>query len=128
VHDVGSAEVNEYLGEIAGEDITAKDFRTWAATLEAARLFALAAGQAQPRTKARVAAIVATIADHLGNTPAICRKCYIHPALAEAPRRRGARLQGPRKPCGAGGVAQVSQKENVEGSETKDQGLMTKDH
>lgn len=84
-HAVGSADVNEYLHEITGEDITAKDFRTWAGTLlaaEALREFEQFDTQAQ-RKKAVLRAIE-KVAKHLGNTPAICRKCYIHPAIFEA--------------------------------------------
>ena len=74
--------MNEYLHEITGEDITAKDFRTWAAT----NLAALALRQfAQYDTKAvakkNVLRAVESVAKLLGNTPAICRKCYIHPAV-----------------------------------------------
>ncbi|MBS0633219.1 MAG: DNA topoisomerase IB [Verrucomicrobia bacterium] len=79
--NLGSADINAYLRDIAGTEITAKDFRTWAATLEAARLLSLAAARDQPRTKVLVTATIATVADRLRNTPAICRKCYIHPAL-----------------------------------------------
>lgn len=84
-HAIGSADVNEYLHEISGEDITAKDFRTWAGTLlaaEALREFEQFDTEAQ-RKKAVVAAIE-KVAKHLGNTPAICRKCYIHPSIFEA--------------------------------------------
>jgi DNA topoisomerase I len=83
-HTVGSADVNGYLREITGEEITAKDFRTWAAThlaAEALREFERFDSEAQ-RKKAIVDA-VQKVARHLGNTPAICRRCYIHPAIFE---------------------------------------------
>jgi DNA topoisomerase-1 len=83
-HTVGSAEVNEYLREVTGEEITAKDFRTWAGTklaAEALREFEAFDGQAE-RKKAVLRAIE-RVAKHLGNTPAICRRCYIHPAILE---------------------------------------------
>jgi DNA topoisomerase I len=81
---VGSADVNDYLREITGEEVTAKDFRTWAGThlaAEALREFELFDSQAK-RKKAIVQAIE-KVAKHLGNTPAVCRRCYIHPAVLE---------------------------------------------
>src|SRR5207253_7052734 len=83
-HAVGSEDVNAYLREITGEDVTAKDFRTWAGThlaAEALREFAKVDGEAK-RKKAIIRA-VEKVARHLGNTPAICRRCYIHPAIFE---------------------------------------------
>jgi DNA topoisomerase-1 len=80
-HCIDSADVNEYLRDISGCDITAKDFRTWAATNLA--VLALAEQDREPPTrKAQVAAIRA-VAKRLGNTPAVCRKCYIHPAVLQ---------------------------------------------
>ena len=83
-HGVGSDDVNEYLHEISGEDITAKDFRTWAATNLAAEALAVAEVH-DTKTKAKRALVeaVENVAKRLGNTPAICRKCYIHPAVFE---------------------------------------------
>src|SRR5438067_8014393 len=81
---VDSADVNEYLREITGEEVTAKDFRTWAGThlaAEALREFELFDSEAK-RKKAIVQA-VEKVAKHLGNTPAICRRCYIHPAILD---------------------------------------------
>ncbi len=78
---IGSSEVNAYLREISGEEITAKDFRTWAGTFLAAlalRELAQATGKAHPSTLVRAAEQVSR---HLGNTVAVCRKCYIHPAI-----------------------------------------------
>jgi DNA topoisomerase-1 len=80
--DVGSDDVNEYLQEISGEDITAKDFRTWAATnLAALALRELEAVDSQAKAKKNVLQAVEAVSKLLGNTPAICRKCYIHPAI-----------------------------------------------
>ena len=80
-HCIDSADVNDYLREISGRDITAKDFRTWAATNLA--VLALAdQGEERPTKKAQVEA-VKQVAKRLGNTPAICRKCYIHPAVLD---------------------------------------------
>ncbi|MBV9749241.1 MAG: DNA topoisomerase IB [Acetobacteraceae bacterium] len=84
VHHVTSDDVNQYLHEIAGEEITAKDFRTWAATnLAAVALSELERFDSQAKAKKNVVAMVEQVAKKLGNTPAICRKCYIHPAVFE---------------------------------------------
>jgi len=83
-HSVNSEDVNEYLRAISGEEITAKDFRTWAATnLAALALKELEAFDTQAKAKKNVVHAVETVAKLLGNTPAICRKCYIHPAIFE---------------------------------------------
>jgi DNA topoisomerase-1 len=81
---IDSADVNDYLREISGCDITAKDFRTWAATNLAVLALADQA-QEKPAKRAQVAAI-RQVARRLGNTPAICRKCYIHPAILDGYR------------------------------------------
>ncbi|HEY0182426.1 MAG TPA: DNA topoisomerase IB [Rhodopila sp.] len=79
---VGSDEVNDYLREITGEAVTAKDFRTWAATnLAALALRQLEAFDTQAKAKKNVLRAIEAVAGMLGNTPAICRKCYIHPAI-----------------------------------------------
>jgi DNA topoisomerase I len=81
---ISSDDVNDYLRNITGEDITAKDFRTWAATNLAALTFRDLEGFDTPaKAKKNVARAVQTVAKMLGNTPAICRKCYIHPAVFE---------------------------------------------
>jgi DNA topoisomerase I len=83
-HGIGSEDVNDYLREISGEEITAKDFRTWAATnLAAIALRELEAFDSQAAAKRNVLQAVEAVAKLLGNTPAICRKCYIHPAIFE---------------------------------------------
>jgi DNA topoisomerase-1 len=85
VQDVTSQDVNGYLGEITGEDFTAKDFRTWAGTLLAVlALNAQDRSETKKQAKANVKAAVCAVAELLGNTPAICRKCYVHPAVVEA--------------------------------------------
>lgn len=81
---VGSADVNDYLRQISGEDFTAKDFRTWTATVlaaEALREMPLFEGDAE--AKHNVVVAVEEVAARLGNTPAICRKCYVHPAVID---------------------------------------------
>jgi DNA topoisomerase I len=83
-HTVGSGEVNEYLREITGEEITAKDFRTWAGTqLAAEALREFEAFDSEAERKRAVVRAVEKVAKHLGNTPTICRRCYIHPAVLE---------------------------------------------
>jgi DNA topoisomerase I len=84
VVDVKSDDVNAYLREIGGEDFSAKDFRTWAGTVVAAELLARVASQPQHRaTKKNLAAAIREVAERLGNTPSVCRKCYVHPAVIE---------------------------------------------
>lgn len=81
---VTSTDVNAYLREIADADITAKDFRTWGGTvLAAAELKRLNGFDTQALAKANVKAAIETVSMSLGNTPTICRKCYVHPELIE---------------------------------------------
>jgi len=85
VRDVTSQDVNDYLREIAGEDFTAKDFRTWAGTLFATLALSLEEEfETKKQAKANVKTAICAVAELLGNTPAICRKCYVHPAIVEA--------------------------------------------
>jgi DNA topoisomerase I len=81
---VGSADVNDYLRQVCGEAFTAKDFRTWAGTVLVARALANTArpGSAAAGKRAVVQAIGAA-AQRLGNTVAVCRKSYVHPAVVE---------------------------------------------
>jgi DNA topoisomerase I len=82
---VESADVNEYLQQLSGQEFTAKDFRTWAGTVEAAdALRAIGAAETEAEKKHNIAQAIKVAAEHLGNTPAICRKCYVHPGLLEA--------------------------------------------
>lgn len=79
---IGSEDVNEYLRAISGPEITAKDFRTWAATnLAALALRELESFDSDAKAKRNVVRAVEAVSKMLGNTPAICRKCYIHPAV-----------------------------------------------
>src|SRR4029453_6008255 len=80
-HDVTSDDVNEYLREVSGIDITAKDFRTWAGTVLAYRaLRALAPVEDGRAAKKNVVEAVKLTAGRLGNTPAVARQSYVHPA------------------------------------------------
>jgi DNA topoisomerase-1 len=81
--DVRSEDINDYIKEITGAEFTAKDFRTWNATVLAAISLALAADHARSKTsrKRTMAAAVRQVADFLGNTPAVCRNSYIDPRV-----------------------------------------------
>ena len=81
-HDISSQDVNDYLHEVCGEDITAKDFRTWAATnLAVMALQQFEKFDSHAKAKKNVLRAVESVSKLLGNTPAMCRKCYIHPAI-----------------------------------------------
>ena len=83
--DLHSADVNAYLKDLAGEHFSAKDFRTWAGTVHTAVLLAMvepAPTSARGRRRALVAAIKET-AEHLGNTPAVCRSSYVNPRVLD---------------------------------------------
>ncbi|MDM0104844.1 DNA topoisomerase IB [Variovorax sp. J22R24] len=85
VRGISSTDVNDYLREIAGADFTAKDFRTWHGTVQALELTRLACESADARSESisRFSAkeILAAVAAQLGNTPAVCKKAYVHPAV-----------------------------------------------
>ncbi|MEO6212295.1 MAG: DNA topoisomerase IB [Vicinamibacterales bacterium] len=84
-HAVGSADVNAYLKEITGEDYTSKDFRTWAGTVLAAQLLCTSdACGSDAEARRTIVRVVESVAQRLGNTKAVCRKSYIHPAVFEA--------------------------------------------
>jgi DNA topoisomerase-1 len=79
---VESSDVNAYLRDITGQDFTAKDFRTWAGTVLAARaLQEFQAFDSQAQAKRNVVQAIESVAKRLGNTKAVCRKCYVHPRL-----------------------------------------------
>lgn len=85
VREVTSADVNAYLKEVTGSEITAKDFRTWAGTVMAAlALREFEAFDTQAAQKKNLKAAIERVASRLGNTPTICRKCYIHPEVLNA--------------------------------------------
>jgi DNA topoisomerase-1 len=84
VRAVDSGDVNAYVREASGEDFTAKDFRTWAGTVRAAlALTNLAGFDSKAQGKRNVLRAVEHVARDLGNTPTVCRKCYIHPAVID---------------------------------------------
>ena len=84
-HTVGSSDVNDYLRTITGEDYTAKDFRTWSGTVLAAMaLQEFEAVDSDTQAKKNVVRAIESVAERLGNTPSVCRKCYVHPAVLDA--------------------------------------------
>lgn len=84
-HTIGSVDVNDYLQQATGQTFTAKDFRTWSGTLLAAHAL-LNAGPADTQTATRhsIVSAVKDVSTQLGNTPAICRRCYVHPGVIDA--------------------------------------------
>jgi DNA topoisomerase-1 len=96
-HTVSSSDVNAYLQTLTGADFTAKDYRTWAGSALALAMLRELQWEPESDAKRHVVEMVKNVAKQLGNTPAVCRKCYIHPAvldgfllgaLAELPRPR----------------------------------------
>jgi DNA topoisomerase IB len=80
--DIRAGDVNEYLRELAGDDFTAKDFRTWHATVLAAVALAVSTAAKSPTARKRaISRAVAEVAGYLGNTPAVCRASYIDPRV-----------------------------------------------
>jgi DNA topoisomerase-1 len=104
IRDVGSGDVNDYLREVTGSEFTAKDFRTWAGTVLAAMaLQEFEAFDSRAQAKKNVVRAIERVAERLGNTPTVCRKCYVHPGLLDAyldgsmidaMRQRAARAMG----------------------------------
>ena len=84
-HGVTSSDVNDYLREITDQDFTAKDFRTWAATVLAFLALRDCEGcESDTQAKKDVVEAIKSVAARLNNTPAVCRKCYVHPDVLEA--------------------------------------------
>ena len=86
-HLISSDDVNDYLKEMSGRDISAKDFRTWGGTMLAAvELRRRGEGASRRETERNIIAAIDAVAERLGNTRAVCRKYYVHPALIDAYR------------------------------------------
>jgi DNA topoisomerase-1 len=84
-HEVSSGDINAYLKEVSGKDITAKDFRTWSGTVLAAMALAeYEKVDSEAAAKKNIRAAIEAVAARLGNTPTVCRKCYIHPEIFES--------------------------------------------
>ena len=89
LRSIGSTDVNNYLREITSEDFTAKDFRTWAGTILAIEaLTGCPPFTSQKQAKKNITAAIEKVAEKLGNTVAVCRKCYIHPGVFDAYTQR----------------------------------------
>ncbi len=84
MHTVESAHVNDYIRRVAGAEFTAKDFRTWAGTVLAAHALRAIARESQAPTKKSIVQAVKEVSARLGNTPSVCRKCYVHPQIFDA--------------------------------------------
>jgi DNA topoisomerase I len=84
-HSIDAADVNDYLRQTTHQDFTAKDFRTWAGTVLACRMLReFEPAQSDSQAKKNVVEAIKTVAARLGNTPSVCRKCYVHPAVLES--------------------------------------------
>jgi len=85
IQSIDSTNVNNYIRDVAGKEFTAKDFRTWNGTVIAATaLCKMPPCSSQAKLKKDIVIAVESVAEHLGNTVAVCRNCYIHPALFDA--------------------------------------------
>jgi DNA topoisomerase-1 len=83
-HTIDSADVNDYLREVSGQDFTAKDFRTWAGTVLACTVLQeFEAFESQTQAKKNVVQAIKDVAARLGNTPSVCRKSYVHPVVLD---------------------------------------------
>ncbi len=84
VHSIDASDVNDYLRAISSQPFTAKDFRTWAGSVAACSILReFEAVDSERQAKKNIVLAVASVAELLGNTPAVCRKCYVHPAVLE---------------------------------------------
>lgn len=84
IRRVSSSDVNGYLGDHAGPGVTAKTFRTWNATVRAADGLAVTSAHSDTPTRHVLNDVIDSVADHLGNTRAVCRSSYVHPAVIES--------------------------------------------
>ena len=99
VEEIDSNDVNDYIRDIAGEEFSAKYFRTWAGTLLAARaLSATAKAETKTEEKQRINAAIGEVSQRLGNTPSVCRNCYVHPAVLETYAEGQLQLPAPLPP------------------------------
>ena len=113
---ISSDDVNAYLREITGRDITAKDFRTWAGTMLAAReLFRLGPAKSQRESGRNMIRAIDAVAKRLGNTRAVCRKYYVHPGLVRA------YLQGLTAPLAPGVLPKRARREHPSAALRRDE-------
>jgi DNA topoisomerase-1 len=83
-HSIRSTDVNDYLRSAGGQDFSTRDFRTWAGTVGAAWTLHEAPFDSEAQAKKQIAAAIDSVARRLGNTRAVCRRCYVHPAVLDA--------------------------------------------
>ncbi len=84
-HTIDSADVNDYLREITDQHVTAKDFRTWAGTVLASMMLQeFEPFDSDTQAKKNIVRAIEAVAQRLGNTPSVCRKCYVHPAVLQS--------------------------------------------
>jgi len=83
-HAISSSDINDYLHEITGADFTAKDYRTWAGSVFALAALRKLAWETVTEARKHVVGTIKEVSKMLRNTPAVCRKCYVHPAVIEA--------------------------------------------
>ncbi|RYF33500.1 MAG: DNA topoisomerase IB [Comamonadaceae bacterium] len=123
-HGVSSSDVNDYLRDAAGDGFTAKDFRTWHGTVQALELTRLACDRNEATadlpdaTRYSAKDILGAVAKQLGNTPAVCKKAYVHPAvlaLGSALAGNGGSMQANWKAIGARGTAGTGRLRAAEG-------------
>lgn len=84
IRQISSSDVNDYIRAIAGPDVSAKDFRTWAGTVGVATELSASTPGSETANKRVIREAIARVAVRLGNTPEICRKCYVHPEILNA--------------------------------------------
>jgi len=81
-HSIDSGMVNNYIREISGQDFTAKDFRTWAGTVQAfLALKSIGCCETKTETKRRMVEALDVVSQHLGNTRSVCKNYYVHPLI-----------------------------------------------
>ena len=109
VLDVGSTDVNAYLKDVTGEGFSSKDFRTWAGTVLAAELLReFGPVDSETGAKKNIVSAIEQVAKQLGNTRAVCRKCYVHPAVIDAYLDGSLMKNGPaRRSFSGGGTAKA---------------------
>ncbi len=83
-HAIDSADVNAYLHELTGAPFTAKDYRTWAGSVLALDVLRATPHATRTESKRRLVDAIKSVATQLRNTPAVCRRCYVHPAVIDA--------------------------------------------
>ena len=85
VHNIGSGDVNDYLRELSGTEFSAKDFRTWIGSVHVALMLQkMGPADSTSAAKKNVSFAIETVAKQMGNTPSVCRKCYVHPAIIDS--------------------------------------------